>query len=362
MHIADITMFYAARSGGIRRYLDVKHAWLQQRAHRHTLVVPDCNGCVADAATLALPSVPLPLSDGYRIPVGIRRAARAIVRLRPQIIEAGDPYHLAWAALSARDQLGTRAIAFCHSDVPRLLGGRYGGRAERWAARYFRRLYREFDMVLAPSAFLARKLQRLGLARVAQQPLGVDTGVFHPARRCAELRASLARERDARLLVYAGRFAPEKNLDVVLDAVHALGRPYELLLVGAGMLAEPIPDNARVVPFEAQRERLAAILASCDAFVHAGDQETFGLAALEAMACGLPVVGVTEAGIAEIVTPDCGVLVAPRDAAAFAAGIDALFRRDVETMGEAARAVAERYAWQPLLEQMLRRYRDLAES
>ncbi|MGE5522626.1 MAG: glycosyltransferase family 4 protein [Rhodospirillaceae bacterium] len=362
MHIADVTMFYAARSGGIRRYLDVKHAWLRQRAHRHTLVVPDRNGCPADDGTLRLRSVPLPLSGGYRLPVGVSRAAHDIARLRPHIIEAGDPYHLAWAALRARDKLAARAVAFCHSDLPRLLATRYGARAERLAGRYFRRLYREFDMVLAPSAFLVRKLERWGITRVGHQPLGVDTELFHPGRRSDTVRASLASSADARLLVYAGRFAFEKNLPVLIDAVRALGAPYELLLVGAGSLPSPLPANVRVLPFIAQRHRLAAVLASCDAFVHAGDQETFGLAALEAMACGVPVIGANEAGIAEIVTPPCGVLVPPGDADAFAEGIRALFARDLGEMRLQARRVAEGYAWPRLLEQMLQRYQQLAGS
>jgi alpha-1,6-mannosyltransferase len=360
MHIADVTMFYAAHSGGIRRYLDVKHSWLRQRAHRHTLVVPDRNGCAADEATLALPSVALPLSGGYRVPVGVRRAARDLARLRPHVIEAADPYHLAWAALRARDKLDARAVAFCHSDVPRLVAGRYGPRAERWAARYFRRLYGEFDTVLAPSAFLVRKLERWGIGRVAQQPLGVDTDLFHPCRRSAEVRLSLGLESNVRVLAYAGRFAPEKNLPVLFEAMRALGNDYALVLIGAGALPDPRPDNIHVKPFIAERGRLAAMLASCDVFVHAGDQETFGLAALEAMACGLPVVGIDQAGIAEIVTSGSGILVPPGDAAAFSDGVRRLFTRDVEALRAEARRVAERYAWQPLLEQMLARYREIA--
>ena len=362
MHIADVTMFYAAHSGGIRRYLDVKHAWLQRTDHRHTLVVPDRNGCPADDATLALRSVPLPLSGGYRLPVGVRRAARSLVGLRPQVIEAGDPYHLAWAALRARDRLGARAVAFCHSDLPRLVSTHYGPLAERWAARYFSRLYRDFDMVLAPSTYLVRKLQRWGIASVEHQPLGVDTEVFHPRRRSPARRASLAASADARLLVYAGRYAPEKNLAVLIDAIAALGKPYELVLAGAGALPPSLPPNVRVLPFVAGREALASVLASCDAFVHAGDQETFGLAALEAMACGLPVVGAAAGGTAEIVTPACGVLTRPRDADALAAGIEQLFASDRAAMSAEARRVAQRYAWPPLLEQMLRRYSRLTQA
>jgi len=362
MHIADVTMFYAARSGGIRRYLDVKREWLQRRDCRHTLLVPARNGCPLDASMLALPSVPLPLSDGYRLPVGVRSTAKALVRLKPHLIEVGDPYHLAWAALRARDALHAPAVLFCHSDLPRLVGGRYGLRAERLAARYCRRLYRQFDLVLAPSEFLARKLTLAGIPQVERQALGVDLTVFHPRRRSAALRARLEVDADTRLLVYAGRFAAEKNIDRLVEAMRALDGRYVLVLVGAGALPEPLSEKVRVLPFVSDRAELATVLASCDAFVHAGDQETYGLAVLEAMACGLPVIGAAAAGIEEILAQGGGVLVAPRSAEALAAGVGQLFESDVTTVGNAARRAAERYAWHPLLEQMLTRYRTLAAA
>ena len=360
VHIADVTMFYAARSGGIRRYLDTKREWLRARECRHTLLVPARNGCPIDAATLALPSVPLPLSAGYRLPLGVRRTAKELVRVRPHLIEAGDPYHLAWAALRARDVLRVPAVFFCHSDLPRLVGARYGVRAERLAARYCRRLYRQFDVVLAPSEFLARKLKLAGVPQVERQALGVDVTVFDPHRRSAMLRRRLEADANTRVLVYAGRFAAEKNLDRIVEAMRALDRRYLLVLIGSGELPQRLPANVRVLPFVGDTVQLATLLASCDAFVHAGDQETYGLAVLEAMACGLPVVGAAAAGVEEMLAQGGGVLVAPRSAEALAAGIKQLFASDVASVGHAARRTAERHAWQPLLEQMLVRYRTLA--
>ena len=64
--------------------------------------------------------------------------------------------------------------------------------------------------------------------------------------------------------------------------------------------------------------------------------------------------------MAEIVSPQCGVLVPPSDAEALAAGVKALFDGDLPSLRAQARRTAERYAWQPLLEQMLARYRSLA--
>ena len=118
--------------------------------------------------------------------------------------------------------------------------------------------------------------------------------------RDAGLRARRGWPDDARVLVYAGRFAPEKHLDVLADAVGRLGAPYVLLAVGAGPAPPPASERVVVQPFVASASELATVLASADAFVHAGDQETFGLSVLEAMACGTPAVVRDAEGLGEL--------------------------------------------------------------
>src|SRR5205085_4141526 len=138
MHVADVTMFYAPQSGGVRRYIEAKRAWLRSRnGCAHTLVVPQARTEPLEAGTVGLRSVPLPLSHGYRLALRKSPAARTLIELRPTVIEAGDPYMLAWAALEAGQRLGVPVIGFCHSDLPRLLGQRYGSRAEHIAAGYY---------------------------------------------------------------------------------------------------------------------------------------------------------------------------------------------------------------------------------
>jgi len=359
MHVADVTMFYAAESGGIRTYVDAKRAWLRGRGCHHTLMVPGRNGCVADPWTVALRSVPLPLSHGYRIPLGIRSAVKSLVSLKPNLVEAEDAWHLAWAVLRARDALRVPAVAFCHSNLPRWLAMRCGRSVERGAIRYCRRLYRHFDLVLAPSAHLAVILQSWGISRAQYQPLGVDLTIFSPRWRTSALRKRLEIGKEMRLLIYAGRFAAEKNLGDLADAMRRLGSSYVLLLVGAGKLPAELPANVRVINYVRQREELAALLANCDAFVHAGDQETFGLAALEAMACGLPVVGADAAGIGELIGSGAGIAVKPRSAEALADGIERLFKQDLAAIGARSRRIAERYAWDRVLSDLLQRYRGL---
>jgi alpha-1,6-mannosyltransferase len=362
MHVADVTMFYAESGGGVRRYIEAKRSWLRARSGcSHTLVVPKARSAQPEADTLALPSVALPFSGGYRVPLRRGRAARDLIALAPTLIEAGDPYTLAWAALDAGRTLGVPVVAFCHSDLPRLVGAHCGARAERLAARYCRRLYTRFDLVLAPSRAMTARLAGWGVD-ARHQPLGVDLDVFHPERRNAGARHALGVADRTRLLVYTGRFAPEKNLDVLAAAMRLLGSRYVCLLVGAGTPPRALPQNVRVFAYHRSRVALAELIAGCDLFVHPGDQETFGLAALEAMACGVPVVAANAAGLAELVPARAGVLVNPRDARALADGIAAVFEGDREDMASAAREAAQVYAWPTVLATLLGRYTALARA
>src|SRR6185312_9001007 len=205
---------------------------------------------------------------------------------------------------------------------------------------YAREFYRRCDLVVAPSDFMRAQLDEWGVERVIARPLGVDTETFSPARRAPGLRRELGLPPRVRLLAYAGRFSREKNVDVLLDTFRTLGPGYHLVL--AGPPADlTLPHNVTLLPFLQSSLELARILASADALVHAGDQETFGLVVLEAMACGRGVIAANAGAMPELITPDTGVLVPPRDAQAMAEGIVEFYRRDPVAQGAAARARAE---------------------
>ena len=350
LHLVDTTMFWSPTGGGVRRYLQTKHDWLAgQPRWRHSIAVPQVAG--SDAGTATLPSIALPASGGYRLPLRRAAIARVLAGLAPDLIEAGDPYRVAWAARDAAQRLGIPAVAYCHSNIvamARLAGGRrFGASAARWAERYARHVYAGFDLVLAPSRRMTAHLGDWGVERVACQPLGVDTAVFRPSARVADFRARHGWPEAARVLVYAGRFAPEKHLDVLADAVGRLGAPYLLLAVGAGPAPPPAGDRVVVRPFVASASELAAVLASADAFVHAGDQETFGLSVLEAMACGTPAVVRDAEGLGELAGADVAIAVKDGTGTAFAAAIESLFAGgDRGDRSRAARRRAEASDWQ----------------
>lgn len=348
VRLVDTTMLYAPRSGGVRRYLSSKRSWLAANRPevRHTLVVPGARDSHDGQGRVSIYAAPLPFGAGYRWPVVKQAWMERLIRQQPDIIEAGDPYTPGLAALRAGDALGVPVVGFCHTDLGKLAALHIGDWAEKPVQKRWAAIYRQFDQAVAPSRFIAGRLIDAGVRDAIGLPLGVDTAVFRPDRADREgLRRRLGVAEKERLLVFAGRPAKEKKLDVLVAAVERLGHPYKLLFVGAGGGA-PISDRALCIDYVRDPLELASILASCDAFVHANDNEPFGLIVLEAMACGLPVVGVAAGGVAESVDAAVGQLAYASEAAAFAEAIEALFERDTRLVGEAARRRAlERHGW-----------------
>ncbi len=344
-------MFWGPASGGVRRYIGAKRRWLQARGIGHSTVVPG----PAEGADVAVPSLPLPFARGYRVARSRRRGSAIVQQLAPDLIEAGDPYTLAWSALDAARALKVPAVAFVHSDLAALAARVGGMRAEAVAWRYLRRLYTRFDLVLAPSAALCARLHAAGIAGAVRQPLGVDTACFTPQARDPTWREEIGVAPWQRVVLYAGRLAVEKNLPQLSRAVLQLGPRYVLALIGDGPV-QLAGEHLRRLPFERQPQRLARALASCDLFVHAGDVETFGLAPLEAMACGTPVVVRARGGLAELVDASVGAAVADAEPAAFAAAIHATCERDRALLSHTARQRAMTYDWNVVLPAILSRY------
>ena len=201
--------------------------------------------------------------------------------------------------------------------------------------------------------------------KVVVIPSAVNVDIFQPVDRAAA-RARLGIAPDERVVVYVGRMLPRKDVRNVVRAIALLEEPVTLLLVG-GETREPDPI---ATPEIGELQRLAAELgigqrlrftgkrqsnelkdyyAAGDVAVTTPWYEPFGLTPLEAMACGVPVVGADVGGISFTVAHgETGYLVPPRDPAALAARLRSLLAdaRLRERMGRAARVRAEReFTW-----------------
>ncbi|MFN3521922.1 MAG: glycosyltransferase [Phenylobacterium sp.] len=361
-HLIDTTMMFAPRSGGVKRYLLAKNAWLA--AHRpdvrHTLVVPGPKTAVGPGGLVTIAAARLPFGDGYRMPASAMKWESMLRLLEPEIIEAGDVLVPGHAALDAGEALGVPVVGYCHTDAAALAALHLGDWAEAPAMKRWAQAYRRFDRVVAPSRHMAGRLAEAGVRRVTVQPLGVDVELFHPARGDpGALRRRLGVPARTRLLVFAGRPAREKNIESLVCAVERLGDPYRLLLVGAGRDAR-YSRHVTALDYERDPAALAALMAGCDAFVHGNANEPFGLVVLEAMAAGLPVVGPAAGGVGELIDETVGQPAAGDEPADLAEAIEALFARDLSALSAAARRRAEtRHAWNTTFEGLTRLYGGL---
>ena len=361
VHLVDATLFYSPTSGGVKRYLSAKHSWLAEHtAWEHTIVVPGRDTYVERGGVCTLAGYPVPGTFNYRLPLNPRRWTRLLDALEPTLIEAGDVFHPAWAGFLVARRRGIPLAGFYHSNLPQLAGRRScGWFTEPVLRRYVRLLYDRCDLVFAPSRLMCEYLHSLGVTQVVHQPLGVDAEVFNPARRSDTLRGYLGLPAHARVLVYAGRFAEEKNLPVLMQAFERLGNPYHLLLIGGARRARPAA-NVTMLPYRRDSHELARWIASADALVHAGTKETFGLVILEAMACGRPVVAARAGAFPEFVDETVGVLAEPHSAEGMAEAIAALYERDIAAVGAAARArVLRHFTWSRAFHSQLAAYASL---
>ncbi len=328
----------------------------------------------------------VPASPGYHFLVA-RRALTEIVRHeRPHVIEVGSPYLAPWLARRAAHGAGRRArlVAFAHENPLYYL--RRAVQPLRWVGeplvrRYLAAAHRDFDLAVAASP---ANLEGLGVANGVAVPLGVDAALFDPARRDAAWRAEVGAAPGQPVALYVGRLSAEKRLDVVLGALPALHRAtgLRLVLIGEGHLRRALeraaraqPERLAVLPFESDRARLARAYASADLAFAPCPFETFGLAAVEAMASGLPLVGVAAAGVGRLLEgardagdardSDWARTYRVGDAADCERAVRELLSLDLRAAGRRARAVAvERYGggWDRTFSALLALYQDLAAS
>lgn len=364
-HLIDTTMMYAPQSGGVKRYLMAKRAWLARRRPdiRHTLVVPGARTRVEAEGLVTVAATRLPFGNGYRMPASPSKWDNVLRLMEPDVIEAGDIFVPGHAALNAGDALGVPVVGFCHTDAAALAALHFGEWAEAPTFSFWAQAYQRFDHVVAPSRHMAARLADAGVHRLSIQQLGVDTDLFRPDRGDRDkLLRRLGLSADTRLLVFAGRPAREKNIESMVAAVERLGAPYKLLLVGAG---KDMTWSPSVVSLDFERDpvRLAALLASCDAALHANENEIFGLFVLEAMAAGLPVIGARRGGVGELIDTQVGQPAETVEPAGLAAAIEALFARDTAEVGRAARRRAEtRHGWDATFEALTRLYGGLVSD
>ncbi len=344
---------------------------LERRSVPFEVFVPDGEGEAADADPIhRFASLPFFLYPDCRMAFPFPHAVgKRLRQFRPDLLHLATPFNMGLCGLHYGKKLGIPRVASYHTHFDRYLSYYRLGFAGRWIWRYLRWFHRTCRLTFAPSEETRQHLLRHGIGPVELWKRGVDNALFHPGRRNAGLRGRYG-IREPYVLLYAGRLAPEKDLDLLPDAAAML--PEDLagrirwLIVGEGpleeMLRQRMPKNTTFAGFLAG-ESLAEAYASSDLLVFPSGTETFGNVVLEAHASGLPVLSVRSGGVQEIVRDGVtGRLCAPRCAEALASGIRELLGAadTLAAMGRNGRRYALTQSWDAIFDRLLEQYERAA--
>lgn len=326
---------------------------------------------VSHAQVTSIASIPLPGYRDIRLAAPARGRVREVIdRFKPDIVHSATEFVIGRMGQRAARDRGLVITTSYHTDFAKYTSS-YGvpflrGPVQRW----IRRFHAHAARIFTPSEPSRQDLLTLGLHDVEVWGRGVDDVLFHASKRSLALRQrhSLG---NAFTFLHVGRLAPEKGVDVLLEAFRqvevALGPDQvKLVVAGAGPSLEGLKAKApRNVTFLGNLDRtreLPALYASADAFLFASTTETLGLVVLEAMASGLPVIATPAGGVADNLRDgENGLAFPAMDARACATAMLRLVedRALQQRLRDGARSWAERRTWAMELDRLDASYREL---
>jgi D-inositol-3-phosphate glycosyltransferase len=291
-----------------------------------------------------------------------------------------------WVALQLRQGWALPMVHMSHT-----LGYPKNAAAQQaWEQEPPRRLQIEYDILKHSDALIAESpashqhmVQEYGVepSRVQIIPCGVDTQLFRPQPR-GPARRMVAVPEGVPLVLFVGRLQPLKGLDTLLRAVHLVRPQYprlQVAIVGGGLdagdpheaaeverlrgLAAHLHLTPHLAFIKAQpQEALVHYYTAADVLVLPSHYESFGMVALEAMACGTPVVASQVGGLASTVVPErTGLLVPVGDGPAFAHAISRVLASPMirDRWGQAGVRHAQTYAWPRVVARNVHLYQRL---
>ncbi|KQP63797.1 glycosyl transferase [Nocardioides sp. Leaf285] len=358
MRIAQLANFIGPSSGGMRTAVAALGQGYAAAGARRLLVVPGpvdarTETPEGDVVQLRAPRV----GGGYRLIVEPWRVTDVLEDFAPTSVELSDKTTLLPVARWARRR-GVGSVLFSHERLDDMLALRTGlDLGAKASVRVLNRLLvRSVDTLVVTSDYARREFAQVAAAAgcpVAQVPLGVDLATFRPD----PSRPTAGRELR---LVHVGRLSREKSPHLAVATaveLHRRGVPVRLDVYGEGPHRDELEALAGAAPvrlhgYVAGRAEVAGRLAAADVALSVCPGETFGLAVLEALACGTPVVTADRGGARELVDAASGTWGAP-DAASLADAVLELAARPEGARRAGARARAELFTWPQAVDAML---------
>jgi len=374
MRIGMMTDVYKPHVSGITNYISLNKEFLEKAGHE-VFIFTFGDLDFADDEERVVRSPGFPLTDtGYYLSFRYSRRAKALLQTM-DLVHVHHPFLSGRLALNYCRPLRipivftnhTRYDLYAQAYLP-LLPEEF---SDTFLQTYMPPFCQAVDLVISPSAGMGEVLKKLGVSSPIEIiPNGVDLQLYRAA--CEDCRQDFNFREEDILLIYSGRLGPEKNLDFLMRAFAGTSEAIKnahLLIVGGGpeehalqQLAAQMGASGRIhftgmLPYN----QLPRYLSMCDAFVTASVTEVHPLSVVEAMASGLPVLGIHSVGVGDTVEDGVSGFLSSHDQAAFAALLTRLcmdgdLRR---SMGAAAQKVSGKYAIEHTTKIMLKRYERL---
>ncbi|TMK33775.1 MAG: glycosyltransferase family 1 protein [Actinobacteria bacterium] len=359
-HVCLVTETYPPEINGVAATLAQLASGMRARGHTVSLVRPvqpavDARGRRREPGTLLVAGMRLPGYKGLRLGFPAGAVLRAVwTRNRPDAVYVATEGPLGWSAVRAGAALGIPVYSGFHTNFDRYMQHYGAGWLRRPIAAYLRRFHNATAGTLVSTPRLRAELEAAGFERLGVLGRGVDGGRFDPARRSAKLRASWGVADGDLVVLYVGRLAPEKNVELAVEAYRAMqracGGALRFVVVGDGPLGAALARAHPDLVFCGFRtgDELTAHYASADLFLFPSETETFGNVTLEAMASGLAVVAYDYAAArVHVENGVTGALARPGDARGFidAAVALAVAPEALPAMRRRARAAMEAVDW-----------------
>jgi 1,2-diacylglycerol 3-alpha-glucosyltransferase len=380
MRIGLFTNNYRPLANGLATSVETFAQAFRRAGHAVTVVAPNY-GLVpqAESDVLRVPGWKAPTHHAYVLPMpGWPGVARAVAALDLDVFHAQHPFLLGAAAGRWARRLGRPLVFTYHTRYDRYAHYVPGPSAlvSRLAVRRALTFANRADLVIAPSATVARELRARGLRTpVEVVPTGAALPLLMGEADRLETRRTLCLDPGYPIYLSVGRLAREKNQAFLLSAFLLILKELptaHLVLVGEGddrprleRMAAALGIGGRVrfvghVPHES----VDAFYQAADLFLFSSTSETQGLAVLEALAAGLPVVAVTSEASLELLGEGEGGTITACDPAAFASQAVTLWMRPERrrSLGLAGRRIAAGYAPDVLAGRMLDLYREVIRA
>jgi 1,2-diacylglycerol 3-alpha-glucosyltransferase len=379
MRIGMMADLYKPHISGVTNYISLSKKHLESLGHE-VFVFTFGGEDYADDEPNIIRSQGFPFLDtGFYFNLIHKRQARNLIRTM-DLIHVHHPFISGSLAMSYCRPTGipivftshTRYDLYAQTYFPVLLDT-VGLTAVQ---AYLPAFCRACDMVIAPSSGMRDVLIRLGVdAPITVTPNGVDLLPFHLQVQPMD-RTVFHYSEDDILLIYVGRLGLEKNLTFLIRAFYGALQAYPnigLILIGTGPEKDNLQDQVRRMDIGSRvqftgfipYEQLPAYEVMGDAFVTASITEVHPLSVIEAMASGLPVLGIQSPGISDIVEDGItGLLVRDEDLAAYTAKLVRMVTNNEERrqMGERARQEVEKYAIEHTTQLMVDNYHQVIEK